>query len=57
MIASFYTSAVVGLAFDWIRRGMIEDPEVVIVKYVSLLRGTIQCALNNCRDHDSLPMQ
>lgn len=48
MLASFYTSAVVGLAFDWIRRGMIEDPKVVIVKYVSLLKGTVQCALDNC---------
>mgnify|MGYP001217218616 CR=1 FL=1 len=55
MIASFYTSAVVGLAFDWIRRGMIEDPKTVIVKYVSLLKGTIQCALKNCGGQNALP--
>jgi len=50
MLASFYTSAVVGLAFDWIRRGMVEDPETIIVKYVSLLKGTVQCALSNCSE-------
>ncbi len=48
MIASFYTSATVGLAFDWIRRGMVEDPRQVVQKYVKLLRGTVQCALDNC---------
>ena len=48
MLASFYTSAAVGLAFDWIRRGMQEDPRQVIQGYVKLLKGTIQCALHNC---------
>ncbi len=57
MLASFYTSAVVGLAFDWIRRGMQEDPEAVIVKYVSLLKGTLQCALDNCSEQNNLSIQ
>jgi len=48
MLASFYTSAAVGLAFDWIRRGMVEDPKQIIHKYVKLLKGTVQCALDNC---------
>lgn len=47
-IASFYTSAAVGLAFDWIRRGMQEDPRLMIQSYIRLLKGTVQCALNNC---------
>lgn len=48
MLAAFYTSAVVGLALDWIRSGMKEEPQEVIVRYVRLLKGTIQRALKNC---------
>lgn len=48
MLAAFFTSAAVGLAFDWIRRGMQEDPKQMIRKYVALLKGTIACALSNC---------
>ena len=47
-LAAFYTSAAVGLAFDWIRRGMQEDPRQVVQSYIKLLKGTIQCALDNC---------
>mgnify|MGYP001243344367 FL=1 len=48
MLAAFYTSAAVGLAFDWIRRGMQENPQQLIHGYVKLLKGTVQRALDNC---------
>jgi len=50
MLATFYTSAVVGMALDWIGRGMTEDPEEPIRRLVGLLKGTVQCAMDNSRE-------
>lgn len=44
-IADFYKYAFVGLMFDWIRRGMTEDPARIIERLSILIRGDFQKAL------------
>ncbi len=53
MVASFFTSAVVGMSLEWIGGGMSEDPEQTIHKLVALMKGTVQCALDNCHKQES----
>jgi hypothetical protein len=46
-IADFYKYAFVGLALDWIKDGMAEDPSLVVARVGTLIRGTIVQALKN----------
>lgn len=46
-IANFYKYALVGLALEWIRKGMKEDPYYVIQKLGQLFEGNIKAALEN----------
>jgi probable dihydroxyacetone kinase regulator len=48
-IADFYKYAFVGLVLDWIKRGMIEDPQKIIDHLSILIKGTIAQALDNYR--------
>jgi probable dihydroxyacetone kinase regulator len=44
-IADFYKYAFVGLMLDWIGRGMMEKPEVIIGRLTTLIQGDITIAL------------
>lgn len=48
-IANFYKYALVGLALEWIRKGMKGEPEVVIHKMGQLFEGNIKNALKNSK--------
>jgi AcrR family transcriptional regulator len=48
ILASFYTNAIVGMALEWIKDGMHENPEKTVRKIACLLEGTIKCAVANC---------
>jgi probable dihydroxyacetone kinase regulator len=48
-IADFYKYAFVGLALDWVKKGMIEDPQKIIDRLSILIKGTIPQALQNYR--------
>jgi probable dihydroxyacetone kinase regulator len=48
-IADFYKFAFVGLALDWIKRGMKDDPRLIIDRLSILIKGTIAQALENYR--------
>jgi probable dihydroxyacetone kinase regulator len=44
-IANFYKYAFVGLMLDWIGKGMMEKPEVIIDHLTTLIQGDIAIAL------------
>ncbi|MPN16337.1 hypothetical protein SDC9_163676 [bioreactor metagenome] len=44
-IADFYKFAFVGLLLDWIRRGMKDEPAVVVDRLSVLIHGDIRRAL------------
>lgn len=44
-IADFYKYAFVGLLLDWVRKGMIENPEELIKRLAILLEGSFAQAL------------
>jgi probable dihydroxyacetone kinase regulator len=48
-IANFYKYAFVGLVLDWIKDGMREDPQKIIDRLSTLIKGTIDQALENYR--------
>lgn len=48
-ITDFYKYAFVSIVLDWIDKGMIENPEIIVLKVSNLITGTI--------DHASLAMQ
>lgn len=48
-MARFYTYAFVGLMLDWIRGGMKTDPDDIISRLDTLLRGTIAEAIERFR--------
>lgn len=48
-IADFYKFAFVGLMIDWIRKGMREDPAVIIERLSILIQGDIKKALEKYR--------
>lgn len=48
-IADFYKYAFVGLMLDWIRKGMKEDPEVIIRHLSLLVQGNVSSALEHYR--------
>jgi probable dihydroxyacetone kinase regulator len=48
-IADFYKYAFVGLVLDWIKRGMKDDPQLIIDRLSILIKGTIPQALENYR--------
>jgi probable dihydroxyacetone kinase regulator len=48
-IADFYKYAFVGLALDWVKHGMLEDPQKIIDRLSILIKGTIPQALDNYR--------
>ena len=48
-IADFYKYAFVGLMLDWIRKGMKEDPNVIMRDLSLLLRGNMRAALERYR--------
>jgi probable dihydroxyacetone kinase regulator len=48
-IADFYKYAFVGLVLDWIKRGMVDDPQKIIDHLSILIKGTIPQALDNYR--------
>lgn len=44
-IADFYKYAFVGLALDWIKRGMKDSPQVIVDRLSTLIRGDMTRAL------------
>ena len=48
-IADFYKYAFVGLMLDWIRKGMKEDPNVIMRDLGLLLQGNMRAALERYR--------
>jgi probable dihydroxyacetone kinase regulator len=48
-IADFYKYAFVGVVLDWIKRGMSDDPKLIVDRISILIGGTIQKALENYR--------
>ena len=44
-IANFYKYAFVGLILDWVRKGMLEDPHVIVKKAAIVMEGNIAQAL------------
>ena len=48
-IADFYKYAFVGLMLDWIRKGMKEDPNVIMRDLSLLLQGNMRTALERYR--------
>ena len=48
-IADFYKYAFVGLMLDWIRKGMKEDPNVIMRDLSLLLQGNMRAALERYR--------
>lgn len=44
-IANFYKYAFVGLILDWVRRGMMEDPETIVKEVGILMEGNFATAL------------
>ena len=48
-IADFYKYAFVGLVLDWIKRGMKDNPQLIIDRLSILIKGTIAQALENYR--------
>jgi probable dihydroxyacetone kinase regulator len=48
-IADFYKYAFVGVALNWVKGGMREDPHVIVGRISTLISGTIQRALENYR--------
>lgn len=45
-IADFYNFAFVGLLLDWIKKGMQEDPQLIIDQVSALISGDVTRALN-----------
>lgn len=45
-IANFYNFAFVGLLLDWIKKGMQEDPQLIIDRVSALISGDVTRALN-----------
>lgn len=45
-IADFYNFAFVGLLLDWIKKGMQEDPQLIIDRVSALISGDVTRALN-----------
>lgn len=43
-IADFYKYAFVSIVLDWIDKGMIENPELIVLKVSNLITGTINHA-------------
>ncbi len=48
-IADFLKYAFVGLTLDWLKRGMKDDPELLVKKLANTCTGFINGALKNCR--------
>ena len=48
-IANFYKYAFVGVVLDWIGKGMLEEPQVIIDRIALLIQGTVMQALQNYR--------
>jgi len=48
-IADFYKYAFVGLALDWLKKGMKEDPQVIIENLSVLIQGSFAEALEKFR--------
>ena len=43
-ITDFYKYAFVSIVLDWINKGMIENPELIVLKVSNLITGTINHA-------------
>ncbi len=43
-ITDFYKYAFVSIVLDWIDKGMIENPEIIVLKVSNLITGTINHA-------------
>ena len=43
-IADFYKYAFVSIVLDWVDKGMIENPEIIVLKVSNLITGTINHA-------------
>lgn len=55
-LAHFYKYAFVGLMLDWIRGGMKDDPELLVSRLSTIIRGNIAAALERLRtDRPSNP--
>lgn len=46
-IADFYKYGFVGLVFDWVKRGMNDDPNLIIDRLSQLVKGSIRNAVDN----------
>ncbi len=53
LLADFYKYALVGMLLEWVRRGMKEDPEVVIKKLGRMMEGNIRYTLMKSGAQDS----
>lgn len=52
-IANFYNFAFVGLLLDWIKKGMQEDPQLIIDQVSALIYGDVTRALNKYQSNKS----
>ena len=43
-ITDFYKYAFVSIVLDWINKGMIENPELIVLKVSNLITGTVNHA-------------
>lgn len=55
-IANFYNFAFVGLLLDWIKKGMQEDPQLIIDQVSGLIYGDVTRALNKYQFNNSNQM-
>ena len=46
-IAEFYKYSFVGIMLDWIKKGMKEDPDVIVDKVSIMLNGNISSSVQN----------
>ena len=49
-VADFYKYAFVGLSLEWIRTGMKENPEAIIEKLSTLIKGDIELSLKKLEE-------
>lgn len=52
-IAKFYSYCFIGLLLDWIKNGMIENPDILALKMSEVMDGSIKRALNKFEIHQN----
>lgn len=49
-ITNFYKYAFVSIVLDWVEKGMVEDPKLIVSKVSNLVTGTIDHACSSVND-------